>query len=91
MVPNSQHQQLDPEANEDMSPMSRRTVLRRSMLGITGLGLASLLAACGEDDEDLEDAGEIQPPEAPDIDPDEPALPGPDDEEDLDDEAEDDD
>ena len=32
-------------------PLSRRTVMRRAALGVTGVGLTALLAACGEDDE----------------------------------------
>lgn len=93
MVPSLQHQHPDPETDEDTRLMSRRTILRRSLLGITGAGLASLLVACGGDEEDVEDdeAGDVQPPDAPDVDPDEPALPGTDDEEDQDDQAEEDD
>lgn len=93
MIPSVQHQHPDPETDEDTRLMSRRTILRRSLLGITGAGLASLLVACGGDEEDAEDdeAGDVQPPDAPDVDPDEPALPGTDDEEDQDDQAEEDD
>lgn len=31
---------------------TRRSLLRRSTLGVMGIGLAGLLAACGDDDED---------------------------------------
>jgi hypothetical protein len=47
-----QHQHLDLETGEDARLVSRRTVLRRSVLGIAGVGMAALLAACGGDDED---------------------------------------
>ena len=48
-----QHQQpLDLETGDDSRLLSRRSILRRSVLGITGVGLASLLAACGDDEED---------------------------------------
>jgi hypothetical protein len=93
MILHRQHQHLDSEPDEDVSVMSRRAILRRSLLGITGAGLASLLVACGGEEEDSEDdeAGDVQPPDAPDVDPDEPALPGTDDEADQDDQAEEDD
>lgn len=43
----------DAPSEDERDLISRRTMLRRSMLGVTGIGLASLLAACGdEDDED---------------------------------------
>lgn len=39
------------EATEETTGLlSRRTVLRRSALGIMGIGLAPLLAACGDDE-----------------------------------------
>ena len=48
-----QHQQpLDLETDDDMRLLSRRSILRRSVLGITGIGVASLLAACGGDEEE---------------------------------------
>lgn len=94
MIPHHQHERLDLET-DDMSLMSRRALLRRSMLGIAGAGVASLLVACGGDEEDED----VQPPDADvpdvpdvedvqDVDPDEPALSGTDDEEDPDDEGE---
>ncbi len=43
--------QLDIDIDEEASRISRRAVLRRSVYGITGLGLASLLAACGGGDD----------------------------------------
>lgn len=62
MIPHKQHQHPDIETDEDMQLRSRRTVLRRSALGIAGVGLASLLAACGGDEE--EDAGVVEDEEA---------------------------
>lgn len=53
MSPHRQHQRPDLETDEDTRLISRRGLLRRSALGITGVGLASLLVACGDDDEDL--------------------------------------
>ncbi len=46
---------LDLEPDEETVLLSRRVVLRRSMVGIVGVGFASLLAACGGDDDDIED------------------------------------
>jgi hypothetical protein len=47
-----QQQFLGPETDDDRSLLSRRSILRRSVLGITGIGMASLLAACGGDEEE---------------------------------------
>ena len=52
MTANQQQQPLDLETGDDMRRLSRRSILRRSVLGITGVGLVSLLAACGGDEED---------------------------------------
>ena len=90
MTPHHQHEQVDLETGDDLRLISRRTLLRRSVLGIGGGAAVSLLVACGGDEEDLEDVEgvDVQPPDAPDIDPDEPALPGTDDDEDPDDAGE---
>ncbi|HEV2128666.1 MAG TPA: hypothetical protein VGR22_08620 [Thermomicrobiales bacterium] len=65
--------------DEEMTLLSRRAMLRRSVLGITGVGLTALLAACDDDEDDDEDAaGEgIDPEDAMDsipLDPDSPAI-----------------
>lgn len=52
MTENQQQQPLDLETDDDKHLMSRRSVLRRSVFGITGIGVASLLAACGGDEEE---------------------------------------
>lgn len=65
----SSHDQQSP-ANEVKTELStdhrslltRRTVLRRSTLGLTGVSLASLLSACGwweDEEDDGEDNGEV--------------------------------
>ncbi|MDQ4045032.1 MAG: hypothetical protein M3173_06255 [Chloroflexota bacterium] len=53
--------------------LSRREVLGRSVLGITGAGLVFLLAACGgeEEDEALEDVDDQEEDEAADVEEDE--------------------
>ena len=52
------------DADEETSLMSRRTILRRSAFGITGIGLATLLTACGDDegeeDEVIEEEGAVE-------------------------------
>ena len=48
----NQQQPLDLETDDDRRLLSRRSILRRSVFGITGIGVASLLAACGGDEED---------------------------------------
>lgn len=50
------HHDRHADADEETSLLSRRTLLRRSALGLTGIGFATLLAACddGEPDEDAE-------------------------------------
>ena len=62
MISDQQQQHLALETDEDMRLLSRRSVLRRSVLGITGVGLVSLLAACGgggdEEDEEEEEEEE---------------------------------
>ena len=53
------------DADEETSVISRRTILRRSAFGLTGIGLATLLTACGDDegeedevlDEEVEEEG----------------------------------
>ena len=54
MRPHYQHQRPELETDEEMHLFSRRRFLRQSALGITGVGLASLLVACGGDDDDEE-------------------------------------
>lgn len=62
------HRQLpDPSSSDELRPRSRRTVLRRSLLGITAVGLASVLAACGDDDEGGEDEVETIESEGEDV------------------------
>lgn len=34
---------------------TRRSLLRRALLGLTGIGIAGTLVACGDDDEDEDD------------------------------------
>ncbi len=46
---------LESESDERAGVVSRRVVLRRSVFGVAGVGLASLLAACGGDDDEVED------------------------------------
>ena len=52
MTTDQQQQSLDLKTDDDRRLLSRRSLLRRSVLGITGVGLASLLAACGDDEEE---------------------------------------
>lgn len=65
------HQPPDRETGEDRWVLSRRTLLRRSVPGMTGIGLISLLAACGGDDEDvlagLDGDGELPATDVPDV------------------------
>lgn len=71
------------ETDGTTNAMTRRTLLRRSIFGTSGLILAPLLVACGgeEDDEDAEDAvDEVNnPPDAPEVDPDDPGMDAPND------------
>jgi hypothetical protein len=75
MIPPPHQQSLDHGTDEGPWVLSRRTLLRRSVLGMTGIGLVSLLAACGgDDDEDvpagLDGDGELPAtdvPNAPDV------------------------
>ena len=60
MTANQQQQPLDLETGDDMRRLSRRSILRRSVLGITGVGLVSLLAACGGDEEEEEEEGVVE-------------------------------
>lgn len=39
-------------ADKETGLLSRRAVLRRSALGFSGIGLATLLSACADDDDD---------------------------------------
>lgn len=41
--------------DEPVVPAPRRAFLRRSLLGLTAIGLAPLLAACGGDDDESDD------------------------------------
>jgi hypothetical protein len=54
-----QHQNaLDRETDDVMTGLSRRTLLRRSFLGITAVGSVSLLTACRSDEEAEKDVDE---------------------------------
>lgn len=44
-----------PAPDQSIVPATRRAFLRRSLLGLTAIGLAPLLAACGGDDDEPED------------------------------------
>lgn len=81
MTLHHQTERLNPGREEEESPISRRTILRRSAAGITGLVLAPLLVACGDEEEDPEEAvDEINdPPDDPDVDPDDPGFDAPND------------
>ncbi len=46
------HRPLERETDEETTVLSRRAVLHRSFLGIAGVGVITLLAACGGDDGD---------------------------------------
>lgn len=76
----------DPDAADDEAQrLSRRRLVQRAMYGVTGLGLGALLVACGdeEDEDDLpEGAGEVEEPDSPELDPEEPGMEAP--EEDVD-------
>lgn len=54
-----------------------RMLTRRRMLAITGAALAPLLIACGDEDEPDEVPEQIDPPSAPDMDPEEPGMDAP--------------
>ena len=60
MIVNQDPQTPDHELDDATSVQSRRTLLRRSLLGITGIGLASLLAACGDEDDDEDGENEVE-------------------------------
>lgn len=46
---------------EEPGVLSRRAVMCRSVLGIAAVGLASLLAACGDDEEEpVEEVEEVE-------------------------------
>jgi hypothetical protein len=51
MIPYPDDQPLNGAIDQTMRLLSRRTLLRRSLLGLAGTGMASLLVACGGDDE----------------------------------------
>jgi hypothetical protein len=65
MTIHDQQQDLNLETDEDAGLITRRTVLRRSVLGIAGVGMASLLAACGGDDDDAGPTGADEIDDAP--------------------------
>lgn len=54
-----------------------RVLTRRRMLAITGAALAPLLIACGDEAEPEEIPDQVDPPEAPDLDPEEPGMDAP--------------
>lgn len=56
-----------PDTDKDPRLLSRRTILHRSALGITGVGATALLAACGDDEDDAP-ADEPDPVETEDTD-----------------------
>lgn len=60
------HRERHLSLDEESSLLSRRTVLRRSALGLTGIGFATLLSACGDDDEEEEEEP-LDADEAPDV------------------------
>lgn len=45
------------DSDEEPTLLSRRGLLRRSVYGITGIGLVSVLAACDDDDDEDEAEG----------------------------------
>lgn len=55
-------------ADPDDSSQLRRALTRRSLLGITAIGTATLLAACGGDDEESDDEGSSDSPSGTDLD-----------------------
>jgi len=67
MVP-PQHHDLAPGPDEDTTLLSRRSLLRRPLLGITAVGAVALLAACGGDDGDSEDEESSDSPSGTDLD-----------------------
>lgn len=50
MIPDH-HQPPAPGHDENLTLVPRRAFPRRSLLGITALGVAALVTACGEDDD----------------------------------------
>ncbi len=63
LYPLDQQQDIDqPEMtpSEDTSRVSRRTLMRRSVLGVAGIGLATLLTACDDEDDDLDEEVRVQ-------------------------------
>ncbi len=66
MIPN--HHQLPLGSEEDTTPLPRRTFLRRSLLGLTAVGLAPLLAACGGDEDESDDEDTSDSPSGTDLD-----------------------
>lgn len=52
MIPN--HQNQPNKTTEITDTLSPRTLLHRSILGVVGVGLGTLLVACG-DEEDVDD------------------------------------
>ncbi len=67
------HRPLELETDEETRVLSRRAVLQRSFLGIAGVSVVTLLAACGgDDDDDIVDGPVVDEP----IDDDGMATPG---------------
>jgi len=67
MIPdNDQH--LTPEQEGDKTPLPHRPFPRRSLLGITAIGAAALLTACGGDDEESDDEDTSDSPSGTDLD-----------------------
>lgn len=77
MIPEQKHHDQAHEARVTKQPVSRRGLLRRAALGVTGIGLATLVAACGGGDEEELPGAEV--PTAPSVREEQPAEPGTDD------------
>ena len=62
------HQPLLPAPDDVVATTPRRAFLRRSLLGLTAIGLAPLLAACGGGDDDADDENTSDSPSGLDSD-----------------------
>lgn len=62
------HPPLSPAPDQSIVPASRRAFLRRSLLGLTAIGLTPLLAACGGDDDEPDDENTSDSPSGLDSD-----------------------
>jgi hypothetical protein len=68
MYPDHQHPAPALDGTEAVPLLPRRTLLRRSLLGLTAAGLAPLLAACGGDDDEPDDEDTSDSPSGTDLD-----------------------